>query len=70
MFFAIQSQEVHDELMSLKTNKSSIDIPRTCIKLAADQINEFPVVEFSYVKSFVDESLKSANRKLYPVACF
>ena len=34
MFRAIYTREVHDEIMSLKTNKSSIGIPRTCIKLA------------------------------------
>ena len=48
MFRAIHPHEVHDELMSLKTNKSSIDIPRTCIKLAADHINEALMIVFNY----------------------
>ena len=48
MFRAIHPHEVHDELMSLKTNKSSIDIPRTCLKLAADHINEALMIVFNY----------------------
>jgi len=48
MFRVIHSHEVHDELMSLKTNKSSIDIPRTCIKLAADHINEALMIVFNH----------------------
>ena len=48
MFRAIHSHEVHDELMSLKTNKSSIDIPRTCIKLAADDITEALMIVFNH----------------------
>lgn len=37
---AIHSQEVNDETTSLKTNKSTIGIPLTCIKLPADYIDE------------------------------
>ena len=48
MFRAIHPHEVHDELMSLKTNKPSIEIPRTCIKLAADHINEALMIVFNY----------------------
>lgn len=48
MFHAIHSQEVHDEIMSLKTNKSTIDIPRTCMKLAANYINEALIIVFNH----------------------
>ena len=48
MFRAIHAHEVHDELMSLKTNKSSFDIPRSCIKQAADHINEALTIVFNY----------------------
>ena len=67
MFRAIHSHEVHDELMSLKTNKSSIDIPRTCIKLAADHINEALMIVFNYslVQGVFPEILKIS--KVTPV---
>ena len=48
MFRTLHSHEVHDELMNLKTNESSIDIPRTCIKLAADHINGALMIVFNH----------------------
>lgn len=40
MFRGICQQDVYDELMSLKVDKSTIRIPRKCVKLAANHIHE------------------------------
>ena len=40
MFRGICLTEVHDEIMSLKIDKSALDIPRKCIKHAANHIYE------------------------------
>lgn len=40
MFRGICQQEVSDDLMSLKVNKSTVGIPRKCVKLAANHIHE------------------------------
>ena len=47
MFRAIYSYEVHDEIVNLKTNKSTIGIPRRCIQLAGDYINEALTIVFN-----------------------
>ena len=40
MFRGICPTEVYDEIMSLKVDKSALDIPRKCIKLAVNHIYE------------------------------
>jgi len=40
MFRSICPAEVYDEMMSLKIDKSALDIPRKCIKHAANHIYE------------------------------
>jgi len=40
MFRSICPTEVYDEMMSLKIDKSALDIPRKCIKHAANHIYE------------------------------
>ena len=40
MFRGICPTEVYDKIMSLKVDKSALDIPRICIKYAANHIYE------------------------------
>ena len=40
MFRGICPTEVYDKIMSLKVDKSALDIPRRCIKYAANHIYE------------------------------
>ena len=40
MFRGITAEEVHDTIMNIKLNKSTIGVPRKCIKLACDHISE------------------------------
>ena len=40
MFRGIYLTEVYDEMMSLKIDKSALDIPRKCIKYATNHIYE------------------------------
>ena len=40
MFRGICPTEVYDKIMSLKVDKSALDIPRICIKYAANRIYE------------------------------
>ena len=67
MFRAIYTHEVHDEIMSLKTNKSSIGIPRTCIKLASEYIDEALTIVFnqSLLQGIFPDILKTS--KVTPV---
>ena len=47
MFRGICPTEVYDEIMSLKVDKAAIDIPRKCIKLAANDVYEALTVVFN-----------------------
>ena len=40
MFRGITAEEVHDTIRNIKLNKSTIGVPRKCIKLACDHISE------------------------------
>jgi len=47
MFRGIFPHEVYDEIMNLKVDKSTIGIPRKCIKLAANHIHEALAIVFN-----------------------
>ena len=47
MFRCICECEVYDKIMNLKVEKSTIGIPRKCLKLAANHINEALTIAFN-----------------------
>ena len=67
MFRGIYIQEVHDAIMGLKLNKSSIGIPQKFIKLACDYISETLTIIFnqSLLQGIVPDILKIS--KVTPV---
>ena len=67
MFRGIYIQEVHDAIMGLKLNKSSIGIPQKFIKLACDYISETLTIIFnqSLLQGIVPDIIKIS--KVTPV---
>ena len=67
MFRGIYSHEVYDEIMCLKEDKSSMGIPRKCIKLAVNHIYDALMIVFnqSLLQGIFPENFKTS--KVTPV---
>ena len=63
MFHGIYPTEVYDEIMSLKMDKSTLDIPRKCIKHAANHVYEALSMVFnqSLLQGIFPENFKISN---------
>ena len=68
MFRGICQTEVYDEIMSLKLDTSALDIPRKCIKHAANHIYEALSMVFnqSLLQGKFPENFKDS--KVTPIA--
>ena len=67
MFRRITPEEVHDTIMNLKLNKSTLGLPQKCIKIACNQISEPLSIVFnlSILQGIVPDPLKIA--KITPI---
>ena len=63
MFRGICPTEVYDKIMSLKVDKSALDIPRRCIKYAANHIYEALRADVSKYRPEAYKSEKLKNPK-------
>jgi hypothetical protein len=68
MFRGMLSNEVYDEIMNLKLDKSCIGVPQKCIKLSGNYISEALTIIFnqSLLQGIVQDILKIS--KVTPVA--